>query len=152
MVFGSRPLGWLTLQVQGLGFASCYHLNLLVVVAKWYFSRVRVLGFIHLQINSNQGIYSTGCSSSVVIFGLLIFFKISILKILFFICYVCVDGLMGRCPRRSEGVGCPKTGSCACLMWVLEPKSISFARVERPNNAEPPLQPLTQIISRMYNI
>lgn len=75
MVFGSRPLGWLTFQVQGLGFAGCYHLNLLVVVAKWYFLCVLVLGFIRLQINSDQGIYSTGCSSSVVISGLLIFLK-----------------------------------------------------------------------------
>lgn len=48
-------------------------LNLLVVMAKWYFSCVLVLSFIHLQINSNQGIYSTGYSISAVIFGLLIF-------------------------------------------------------------------------------
>lgn len=58
-----------------------------------------------------------------------------------------------RCPRRTEGVGCPETGSCVpCLMWVLEPKSRSSAREGHPRNAEPPLQPLTQIIFRMYNI
>lgn len=45
-----------------------------------------------------------------------------------------------------------KLAAVPCLMWVLEPKSVSFARVEHPNNAEPPLQPLTQIISRMCNI
>lgn len=74
----SASLGWLTFQVQGLGFAGCYHLNLLVVVAKWYFPCMLVLGFIRLQINSDQGIYSTGCSSSVVIFGPVNLFKINI--------------------------------------------------------------------------
>lgn len=45
-----------------------------------------------------------------------------------------------------------KLAAVPCLMWVLEPKSRSSAREGHPRNAEPPLQPLTQIIFRMYNI
>lgn len=151
MVFGSRPLGWLTFQVQGLGFASCYHLNLLVVVAKWYFPCMLVLGFIRLQINSDQGIYSTGCSSSVVIFGLLIFLN-KYLKNIFHLFTCAWTGLYAVAWGYQRVLNALKLAAVPCLMWVLDPKSISSARVEHPSNTEPPLQPLTQIISRVYNI